>query len=342
MTKKEQRNATINDLADRSGVSVMTISRYFNQPDKVSDRTKKKIELAIDRLNYHPNELARSLITKKTYTVGVVVPDIRNPFFNTMYHEIDQFMKGNRYNLLLCNTQENEEEEKRALNTLLSRAVDGIILAPVTSASVKLLQRRKTPFVLVDREFEDIETDYIGCDHYSGMCTATEYLIGLGHRNIALISGPTGLYPYAMRVKGYKDTLRKHGIGFNPAFLHHVAITGIHEASVATAKLLEPGKRPSAIIASNNHTGSGVLKALFDGGLKVPGEMSVVVFDRINGYENIRPKITCIVQPIEFIGRNAASFLLERLKNPYMATQRAVILPELLTGNSCRQMAELI
>ncbi len=340
MTKMEGRNATINDLANRSGVSVMTISRYFNQPWKVSVRTKKKIEIAIERLNYYPNELARSLITKKTFTIGVIFPDIRNPFFNTMYHEIDQFVKPRKYNLLLCNTQESEEEELRALRTLLSRAVDGIIIAPVTSSAIDFLQQQKTPFVLVDRDFEGIEADYIGCDHYNGMCTATQHLINLGHRDIALIAGPLNLYPYAMRVNGFKDTLMKNAIPFRDECIHYVGITGLQEAYEATVQLLREQGRPTAIIASNNNTGSGVLKAVYASGLTVPGDVSVIVFDKISGYDIISPKISCIVQPIEFIGKNAASFLLERLANPETAMQRAVIMPELLQGGSCRSLKD--
>ncbi len=337
MTKKDGKNATINDLASRSGVSVMTVSRYFNQPEKVSERTKKKISIAIERLNYHPNELARSLIMKKTFTIGVVVPDIRNPFFNTMYHEIDQFVRPKRYKLLLCNTQEDEEEEIRALHTLLSRAVDGIIIAPVTTKAITLLQKQKTPFVLVDRDFEGMNADYIGCDHYKGMCTATEHLIGLGHRDIALLAGPSHLYPFQMRIRGYQDTLMQHGIEAVPGFIRHVEITGVKNARDACHQLLSREHRPTAIIASNNNIGSGALKAIFESGLSVPEDISFIVFDKINGYDVIRPQITCIVQPLEFIGRNAAAFILERIGNPGTSTQRAVIMPELLVGNSCKR-----
>lgn len=339
MTKIEGKNATINDLADRCGISVMTVSRYFNQPWKVSMGTKKKIEDAIRRLNYHPNHLARSLSTRKSFTLGVVVPDIRNPFFNTMVHEIDMYVTPGKYNLLLCNTQENGEEEIRALDTLLSRAVDGIIIAPVTNHAVEILQERETPFVLVDRDFENVDADYIGCDHYTGMCTATEHLLKLGHRDIALFAGPLFLYPFEQRMRAYRDTLTKYGIEPSPGLILQVDITDVRNAFETCRQLLVSKKRPTAIIASNNNIGSGVFKAILDSGLSVPDDISLIVFDKISGYDIIRPKITCIVQPLEFIGRNAAAFILERINNPEAQTQRAIIMPELLAGDSCRRIA---
>lgn len=340
MTKKHFDNATINDLAHASGVSVMTISRFFNQPQKVSDRTKKKIEAAIEKVNYHPNVIARSLITKKSYTIGVVVPDIRNPFFNTIYHEIDQYFKPQGYNLLLCNTQEDPEEEIAALRTLLSRSVDGVIISPVSIKAVEFLQAKKSSFVLVDRKFDDVETPYIGCDHYNGMREAVEYLIQLGHKEIALISGSEKLSPFAKRTQAYKDVLGKNNIPFNPEFLFQVDITDPQKAYDVALKLLDTDKSPTAVVAANNNIGMGALKAFFEKGISIPDDLSFIVFDKITGYDLIKPRITCVVQPIEFIGKNAAGFLLDMLKNESTKINRAMILPEIVHGESCKKVQE--
>lgn len=338
MTKISDDNATINDLAKASGVSVMTISRYFNQPGKVSERTKKKIEAAIEKVNYQPNAIARSLITKKSYTIGVVVPDIRNPFFNTIYHEIDQYVKPLGYNLLLCNTQENPEEEINALKTLLSRSVDGVIISPVSIKAVEFLQKRKSAFVLVDRKFDGIETAYIGCDHYNGMREAVEYLIRLGHRDIALISGSEKLYPFAKRTQAYKDVLEINSIPFNPDFLFNVDITNPQKAYDVAFEILDADKLPTAVVAANNNIGTGALKAFFEKGISIPDDLSFLVFDKITGYDLIKPQITCVVQPIEFMGKNAAGFLLDMLKNENAKISRALILPEIVQGESCKRI----
>lgn len=338
MTKKYSDTATINDLAQVSGVSVMTISRYFNQPEKVSERTKKKIESAIEEINYQPNVIARSLITKKSYTIGVVVPDIRNPFFNKIYHEIDQYAKPLGYNLLLCNTQEDPDEEINALKTLLSRSVDGVIISPVSIKAVEYLQARKSSFVLVDRKFDEVEADYIGCDHYNGMREAVEYLIQLGHKEIALISGSEKIYPFAKRTQAYKDVLERNNIPFNPNLLFQVDITDPQKAYHVALKLLENNKLPTAVVAANNNIGTGALKAIFEKNIKIPDDLSFIVFDKITGYDLIKPKITCVVQPIEFMGKNAAGFLLDKLKNENSKINRAMILPEILHGESCRRI----
>ena len=127
MINKSHDKTTIKDLAHYANVSVMTVSRYFNTPEKVSVKTRRRIKKAIKEMDYHPNEIARSLVTNKTFTIGVILPDIRNPYFSTLFHSIEVYTKTQKYHLLLCNTQESEEEEDKYITMLLSRKVDGFI-----------------------------------------------------------------------------------------------------------------------------------------------------------------------------------------------------------------------
>jgi LacI family transcriptional regulator len=332
------KGKTIKDIAKHAGVSIMTVSRYFNYPEKVTEKTRKRITKAIEILNYRPNEIARSMITRKTYTLGVVVPDIRNPFFSAIFHEIEKYVKPFRYNLLLCNTQEDGDEELRYLKILLSRSVDGIIIAPVSVKAVDFLNSNNVPFVLVDRKFDEFETDYIGCDHYNGMLDAVNFLIGKGHRNIAIIHGPNHLYPFAQRSNAFLDAMTAAGLLQFLKFSPTVEITTTDSAYEKAIEILSHSDRPTALIASNNIIGIGALKAIKYLDFIIPRDISFLVFDRITHYDMISPKICCVVQPVEFIGSNAAAFLINRLTNTDIPLQRVTIKAEFIAGESCRSI----
>jgi LacI family transcriptional regulator len=329
---------TIKDIAKHAGVSTMTVSRYFNYPDKVTEKTRKRITKAIEVLNYQPNEIARSMITKKTNTLGVVVPDIRNPFFSAIFHEIEKYVKPFRYNLLLCNTQEDGDEELRYLKILMSRSVDGVIIAPVSIGTVGFLNDNRIPFVLVDRKFEEFDTDYIGCDHYNGMWEAVNYLIEKGHRNIAIINGPNHLYSFAQRSNAYHDAMTKAGLAEYMKFSPTVEITTTESAYEKAIEILSRPDRPSALIASNNNIGIGVLQAIKHLGIIIPDKISFLVFDRFTHHDIINPKICCVAQPVEIIGQNAATFMINRLANPGIPVQRMTVKTKFITGESCRSI----
>jgi LacI family transcriptional regulator len=332
------QNKTIKDIAKHAGVSIMTVSRYFNYPDKVTEKTRKFIEKAIKKLNYQPNEIARSLITKKTHTIGVVVPDIRNPFFSAIFHEIENYVNPFHYNILLCNTQEDGDEELRYLKILLSRSVDGIIIAPVSARAVSFMNINKVPYVLVDRKFDEFETDYIGCDHYNGMLEAVNYLIENGHRNIAIINGPGHLYSFAQRSKAYQDAMTKAGLARFMKYSPSVEITTTDSSYEKAIEILSQPNRPTALIACNNNIGVGALKAIKQLNLIIPDDISFLVFDKIIHHDIIVPKICCLAQPVEFIGRNAAAFLLNKLTNKNVPLQRVTIKTEFITGDSCKSI----
>jgi LacI family transcriptional regulator, galactose operon repressor len=329
---------TIKDIAKHAGVSIMTVSRYFNYPDKVTEKTRKRITRAIEILNYQPNEIARSMITKKTYTLGIIVPDIRNPFFSAIFHEIEKYVKPFRYNLLLCNTQEDGDEELRYLKILMSRSVDGIIVAPVWIDTVGYLNDNRIPFVLIDRKFKEFDTDYVGCDHYNGMREAVNFLIEKGHRNIAIINGPVHLYSFAQRSKAYHDAMTKAGLAQYMKFSPAVEITTTDSAYEKAVEILSQSDRPTAIIASNNNIGIGVLKAIKHLGIIIPDRISFLVFDQFTHHDIINPKICCVAQPVELIGRNAAAFMINRLANPDVPKQQLTLRAEFIAGESCRSI----
>ena len=335
------KKATIKDIANHAGVSVMTISRFFNSPDRVSHKTKDRIKKAIQDIDYHPNEIARSLVTKRTSTIGVILPDIRNPFFGSIFHAIELVVREYNFNLLLCNTQESEEEERRYVNLLVGRNVDGIIIAPVSRNSIDALKRKNQKTVLVDRIFKDVDADSITSDHYNSMWKAIEYLINLGHQKIGLIKGPAHLYPYAERLRAYQNVLNKYDIPLNSNYIRSAEIQDADISYSAALDLLSQSEKPTAMVACNNILGMGALRAVFKSQLNIPRDISFIVFDRLASLDLITPMITHVAQEPEFIGSNAARMLMDRILDKGSKTyQKIVINPEFVVGESCKDLRD--
>ncbi len=325
----------ISDIAKHAQVSTMSVSRYLNTPQKVAEKTKLKIITAMKELNYQPDKIAKSIAANKSFIIGVIIPDIKNPFFSSCIHTIEGYMNYLNFNILLCNSEEDSEKESKYLDLLLTRNVDGIIIFPISVNSVIRLKHTKTPFVLVDRRFADVETDYITVDHCSGAVAAMEHLIKLGHRNIAFINGPGALFPYAERYRGYCKALKHHNIPLDDALIRECAPMQ-HAGYDAALDLFQQGDRPTAVFLGNNLISVGAIKAIYDLNLKIPGDISIVAFDQLPSSDIIRPKITCISQPVEFIATNAAMLLIGKIeKTGYKNVQKVTLKPELIHGQSC-------
>jgi LacI family transcriptional regulator len=334
-----KHNPTIKDLAEHADVSVMTISRYFNKPEKVSSKTKLLIEKAISEINYTPNDIARSMVTGRTNTIGVVVPDIRNAFFTELIHNIEEYLSQVNYNILLSNTREDENEELRYIDILLARKVDGLIVAPVSRKSVKLLKKKHQHFVLVDRHFHLNGVNCIACDHYQGMRDALEYLVSLGHTNIGMLEGPKHIFSFAERARAYSDLVKEKVISSNINYIKPTGIQDFEESYLRTLELLNMQTKPSAIVTSNNIMGVGALKAIKSLNLGIPEDISFITFDRINCSELISPELAYIEQPIDIIGRSAAAMLFNELgsEETKPETRKIFIKPEIKFGASCNK-----
>ena len=289
---------TIRDVAKKAQVSVMTVSRMMNDPEKVSTKTIQKIRQTMDQLGYHPNYIARSLVRKKTNTIGIVMPDIKNTFFNNWFRCIEDYARSFNYNLLLCNTDENSEYEMNQIHLLLSQRVDGIIIVPHNQTSVVYLKKSRVPFVLVDRVFAERGTDCITTDHYAGAFAATEYLISLGHKHIGILKGPGVLYPDVERYRGFCDSMKKHHL---KSELSHIRNCEFQEGKSydAVMEMLRSEDPPTALFSFNSLMTIGAINAMNALMLSIPQDLSIVSFDEIPGQIIFRPKITYVFQPIE-------------------------------------------
>jgi LacI family transcriptional regulator len=329
---------TIFDIAKKANVSVMTVSRVLNKPTKVSPKTIQKIHLIMDNLGFQPSHIARSLVKKKTNSIGILMPDIKNTFFNSWFRSVDDYAQRFGYNSLLCNTDEDSDNEMKFIRLFHAQRVDGILIVPHSRESVNYLIKSNMKFILVDRMYEAINTDFVITDHYAGACKASEYLISLGHRKIGILKGPGFLFPDVERYRGFCSVMKKYNIEINQAFIKNCKF---EEALAydAVKNLLQQQDRPTAVFSFNSLMTIGAIKAINSLNLTIPADISLVSFDEIPGQEIFKPKITYILQPIEDLGRNATKFLLEKIENPDSKKRYRVFLkPKLITGDSCRRI----
>jgi LacI family transcriptional regulator len=338
--RKKPSTVTIQDVADRAGVSAMTVSRVINKHARVAEATRQRVEQAIAELGYVPNALARGLLHGRTRTIALIVSDVSNPFFTQIARGVEDVAQRNGYTVILGNSDESVEKERRYIHTFLSNRVDGLLIAPASSASrstLALLAQRGRPFVLIDRALEGVNADTVIGDSVGGARTLTQHLIKLGHRRIALVNGPLEVPTARDRQRGYLEALREYGIDPQPSLI--VTSTYKRDGGYRAAQqllALPPAQRPTAIFASNNFLGVGTIEALREAALAVPQDMAVVCFDDIELASAIYPFLTVVAQPARTFGTIAAQFLLERLEGSEPSPPRTVVLPpELIVRVSC-------
>lgn len=330
--------ATIHDVARRARVSVMTVSRVLNKPEKVSARTIKKVKRVMEELGYQPSQVARSLVKRRTNTIGIVMPDIKNTFFNSWFRSVEEYARRFGYTTLLCNTDEDPEDEMKLVRTFLAHRVDGILIVPHSEESVKYLIKAKVNTVLVDRVYDGIDIDFVATDHYEGAVGLTEYLIASGHRKIAVLRGPGVLFPDIERYRGFSDTMKKNKIEISPRYVHNCEFME-DKAFESVSRLLDDVDPPTVIFSFNSLMTIGAIKAITSLGLKIPGDISLVGYDEIPGSEIFTPGITHVQQPIEELGRNATKILIAKIENPKQKVRQNIFLkPELVIKESCSKI----
>lgn len=323
--------ATIRDVAEQAGVSTMTVSRVLNNSGYVSQDARERVETAVADLGYVPNTIGLSLRFKRTKTIALVLTDITNPFFTTIARGVEDVASDRGFTVILCNTDESESEQARYLNSLHQRRVDGVLLVPAASApaAVQWLQKRGMPAVLIDRRVPGIRVDVVRCDSEGGAHDVTQHLIGLGHRNIAVLTGPAQVSTAGDRVQGFLRAHREAGLDTNPALIMHGQYTLAGGAGMM-AQALQVRPRPTAVFAANNFIAIGAYRALRDAGLSVPDDMSLVAFDDLPAALMLDPFLTVAAQPAYEMGRLATELLLERLAGTTPFEPREILLPTTL------------
>lgn len=316
--------ANIQDVADAAGVSTASVSRFLGG-QKV--RTADQIRAAIAALNYTPSTVARSLKTGRHNAIGVIVPDITNPFFAGLVRGIEDQARLNGHDVILGNSDESPAQEEALVQTLMKR-VDGLIVAPIIEEDQSILGLSKTavPVVLVDRSVNSTIYDSVLVDNIGGIQMAVEHLVKLGHRDIAFISGPLTSTPGRARHNGYILATAAHELDYRPEFVIEGDFReeGGHAALRALWSLPH---RPTAIVVANNLMTIGALKALNELQVSVPETVSIIGFDDLSFAELLQPPLTVIAREDNDQGSRAAKLLFERISGERTRAGEVTTLP---------------
>jgi LacI family transcriptional regulator len=336
--------STISDVAKRAGVSTMTVSRVINRSGYISQETEERVNKAISELGFVPNALARSLRFKQTKTIALVLTDITNPFFTTLARGVEDAASENGFTVMFSNTDESPDEEAALLTTLLQKQVDGVLLVPAGSSKepVVYLQERSIPVVVLDRRVPGVCVDIVRCDSIPGAYAITRHLIDLGHRRIAMLSGPLGISTSADRAQGFRQAMEEAGIEIEPQWLHYGQFTQGSGYSLAQT-LLPRSPRPTAIFAGNNFIAVGAYTALREAGLRVPEDISLVTFDDLSSKFVLEPFLTTVDQPAYDMGYQAMKRLLECMSSDPPSQPQELLLPTrlIIRGSSGKPAEEV-
>jgi LacI family transcriptional regulator len=321
---------TIRQVAELAGVSAMTVSRVINESPRVSDDTRKRVEAAIAHLGYVPNRLARGLIRKKTGAIGLIVPDVANPFFTLVVRGAEEVAWRAGYHVILCNTQGDLERERRYLEDMLAFQVEGVLIAPAGDRSrpnLRGLRKNGVPFVLVDRSIAGYDGDLVQGDSVAGARRLVEHLICLGHRHIGMVTETGEVSTARDRLQGYREALEAAGIEFRPELVAEASAINLIDAHDAALRLLDLPEPPTGIFSVNNIAVVGVAEAARERGLEIPRDLALVCFDDIEHASRFHPFLTVMAQPAETFGTIATQLLLDRLAGRVSERRRLVVLP---------------
>lgn len=329
---------TIEDIANSAGVSKTTVSRVLNQRyEFMSEETKERVLRVIKELDYSPNLVAQSLKKGKTRSIGVIVPNLLNPHYSGFVEGLGKLCKQENYSLILCNVGEDPAEERRYIQTLLARQVDGLIVCSVGENTVvyQNLVKKGFPLVLADRSIEGVSTDLVTVDDFKGAYIATTHLISLGHRRISLIIPPIkNLSTRFNRLAGYKKALTEQGV-YESSNLIKMVTPGSGEVETVIDELLKENTPPTAIFATNALLGLDVIKSLKLRKKKIPQEIALVVYDEAPWAELLAPPLTTVFQPALKLGITAGKQLIERINTKKVQEPVNIILePKLLIRES--------
>lgn len=317
----------IHDVAKLAGVAPITVSRVINNKGYVSDKTRQRVESAIDELAYVPNALGPSLRSKRTMTLALVLSDITNPFWTTVARGVEDTANENGYHIIIGNTDESPEKQSDYLTFMLQKQVDGFLLVPASSnvTSSDIFQRQRVPFVVLDREIQGDDYDSVRSDSQGGACKLTKYLLELGHKRIAVITGRQDNSAAKDRVGGFMQAIEEADLDEDQQVYwgEFNQETGYD----FTRLILQSRPQPTAIFATNNFIAIGVMRALRDQGLRVPEDMSVVAFDDLPAAITIDPFFTVVSQHAYEMGKRATELLIARLVDEAPEGPQEIILP---------------
>ena len=302
---------SIREVAKRAGVSPATVSRVINGTARVDEEKRERVGKAIEETGFRPNELARALYRKSSKIIGVIVPDIENPFFSELAKAIEKEAYEQEYRILLCNSDDQKEKELANLQMLAQLQADGVILMTNTGEKSQSYEAVSMPIVFVDRRLDEMgQTSVIEADHYAGGKLAAEHLIACGCRKITCIRGPQELSSGKKRYEGYREVCRQYSM--KERFVD--STYKYEDGAKAAEEVLRRYPDTDGIIACNDMTAVSVYKVLQKRGYRVPDDIQIIGFDGVKFGRFLTPELTTVAQPIKEMGKCAVQMILGTVK----------------------------
>jgi LacI family transcriptional regulator len=337
-----RKNTSLKDIANQLGVSVSLVSYVVNghaKKKRVGDEVAKKILSTAKKLHYQPNQIAKSLKTNKTHTIGLIVADINYGFTTGVTRAVEAAAKKSNYTVIIGNTHEDIQTMNELIQAFMHRLVDGLIIAGVEHSEncIKMLKDREIPFVLIDRNFPKVKANFIGIDNYQVAYQATEYLIIRDFKNIAFINYQTSFFHLHERDRGYLQALKDHGYKIDKALQRKIRKTNFNSDLKAAIKDLVAGESAcDAIFFATDTLAITGLKNLIELNISVPDDISILSFDASNTFDLFKCPITHFKQPLEEMGKRAVEVLFGVMEENKRAKQ-INLESTFVAGKSCRE-----
>lgn len=326
----------IRDIAEKSGLSITTVSRVLNgkaQQYRIGKKSQEKVKKIAKELNYVPNQFAANLKSGKSNTIALMVPSLNNPFFAEIASRINTEIRKYGYIAIIGESAENLETEKTELRQLIARNIEGLIIVPCGNQweHIHKLHDQGMPIVCVDRYFENLEIPFVSTDNYEGAYLAAKYFVEHGHRNIACIQGVKESNTNRLRVDGFKNALKESGLDSSNIVGNDFTTKNGY---VETKSLLQRKNRPTAIFALSNTIAMGCMKAIKESNVIIPNDISLITFDDHPYLDFLETPLTCIAQPVKSISKMAVQFIFSILTDKEMNTHQVLLNPKMKTRNS--------
>jgi len=329
---------TIKDVAREAGVSAQTVSRAINDKGEISPQTQERILRIADRLGYRPNSVARSLATRRTQNIGLVVPDVANPFFASIARGIEDAAHQSDYNVFLCNTDENVDRETSAIRSLEAQRVDGIILCSsrLSDSQLQKLASRYQPLVLVNRRIDHLQTATVLVDDAKGATDAVRYLLQLGHRHIGLLAGPPASHSGRARLKGYRQAMRA-AVDEVPQHWQKHCAPQVEGGRNAALELLRRAPELTALLAYNDLVAVGAMRACIEMGRHLPQDCAIVGCDDVPLAALVSPALTTVHIPTYNLGQRSMELLSGMMSDEADEPRPIIVSPHLVIRDSSGQ-----
>ncbi len=335
------KKVSIQDIANNLKLSKSTVSLVLNgrgDEKRISQETQERVVKYAREQNYKPNQLARGLSTGKSEMIGLIVPNISDNFYARIARRIERKARHHGYNVIFSSSSENPDREKELIYSMLDRQVEGLIIASTQKNQEEIgrLKKMKFPFVLIDRHYPEIDTNFVIIDNASGTTRAVEELIRAGRKRVAFITLEKGLEPIHQRLVGYLETMEAHGLEVEPGFVRELNYENYEaEMPQVIRTMVEAPVTIDGIVFATHYLTAAGLRELKKLNILVPRQVAIVSFDQMNAFDLVEPPITAVSQPVDEIGDRAVDILLNNLENPVTPLEHLILNPSFICRESC-------